>query len=186
MISARAAGSASAARRDRDGRGIRLASAAHRDALVCASSTTSTPRASRARRSCRRSARRAAPAPAGGREHSTTFGSAPRPTTCSPGRYAMCARPANGSRWCSQTERNGCRAAAPRPRAACRARARETLMVCARGGGILADAGEELRVRVGDALRGRFSPGDRDPPRSRRGSRTAAATRSRSTATSRA
>src|SRR5690606_9338120 len=36
---------------------------------------------------------------------SSTFASDPSPTTRSPGKYAMCARPSNGSRWCSHIER---------------------------------------------------------------------------------
>jgi hypothetical protein len=107
-----------AARGDRDGRGIRLASPRIVTHSWWAASTTSTPRASRAAamvsaicspsRSC--TCGRAA-------STSTTLGSAPRPTTCSPGRYAMCARPAKAAGGARRRSGSGCRAAAPRRRA---------------------------------------------------------------------
>ena len=185
MSSARAAGSASAPRRgDRDGGGLGLPGAAHRDALVRRIEHDEHAARRRARsRWRRRSARRGAPAPAGGRRGSRRpSGSAPRPTTCSPGQVRDVREPAERQQVVladrtevdvaqhhrARRQRVGRRAARDRDRVrqGCRRHPhrrprrtprtpRHTRWGSAqpRPGGVLADRGEQFPHERGDALR---------------------------------
>ena len=101
----------------------------------------------------------------------------------------MCARPANGSRWCSHTERKRMSRSSTAPEGSVSgAGPRETEIVCASGAAASSptpakNSAYASATRCGVA----FSPGrSGSSPIAARMSRTAAATRSRSTATSRA